>query len=475
MSALWTAPEIAKAVNGTTTGTWSVNGVSIDSRTVAQGDLFIALAGPTHDGHDHVGSALAAGAAASLVHREPKAFSASLHDKLLTVKDTFTALNDLGRVARARTNAKIAAVTGSVGKTGTKEALKLAFGALGSTHATLGNLNNHWGVPLSLARMPRDSAYGVFEIGMNHPGEIAPLSKLVAPHVSIVTAVAAVHLEFFDSVAGIADEKASIAAGLVNGGSAVLPADNEHFDRLVAQTRGHGCTNIISFGADGDAQARLVGAAFNPKGMQIAADILGQRITYDLAVTGKQWAINTLAVLAAVKTLGGDVMEAAAALSHLTAGKGRGVRSSIALPGGTFTLIDESYNASPVSVKAMAETMAQIKANTTSRLIFVLGDMLELGAQAPALHAELATVLLKSGADGVFTAGPLMEHLHDALPRDKRGGHAKDAASLAPLVTAVVKPGDLVAVKGSNGSRMSVVVDALATLTNAMPKAANGS
>jgi UDP-N-acetylmuramoyl-tripeptide--D-alanyl-D-alanine ligase len=475
MSALWTASEIAKATSGTTKGAWTVNGVSIDSRTITRNDLFVALQGPTHDGHDHVGSALAAGAAASLVHREPKAFSAIQQDKLLTVKDTFTALNDLGRAGRARSKAKIAAVTGSVGKTGTKEALKLAFGALGETHATLGNLNNHWGVPLSLSRMPKESAYGVFEIGMNHPGEIAPLAKLVSPHVSIVTSVAAVHLEFFDSVADIADEKASIAAGLVSGGIAVLPADNEYFDRLVAQTRGHGYKNIISFGADGEAQARLVGAAFNPKGMQIAADILGQRITYDLAVTGKQWAINTLAVLAAVKALGGDVMEAAAALSQLTASKGRGVRSTIILPGGSFTLIDESYNASPVSVKAMADTVGQIKANTKSRLIFVLGDMLELGAQGPVLHAELATALLKSGADSVFTAGPLMEHLHDALPRDKRGGHAKDAASLVPLVTAAVKPGDLVAVKGSNGSRMNVVVDALAALNHAMPKAANGS
>ena len=289
MMNLWIAPEIAKATSGITTGSWAAEGVSIDSRTVVKGDLFVALQGPTHDGHAYVEAALAAGAAGVLLHQEPKTFSPSLNNKTVLVKDTFTALNNLGRAARARSKAKIAAITGSVGKTGTKEALRLAFAALGSTHATAGNLNNHWGVPLSLARMPRETQFGVFEVGMNHPGEIAPLSKLAEPHVVLVTTVAAVHLEFFDSVAGIADEKASIAAGLVNGGIAILPSDNEYFDRLVAQVRGHGCNTIIPFGADGNAKARLVSAAFNPKGMQVAADIMGQRVTFDMGVTGKHW------------------------------------------------------------------------------------------------------------------------------------------------------------------------------------------
>ncbi len=461
MMNLWTAPEIAKATAGVTAGAWAASGVSIDSRTVAKGDLFIALQGPTHDGHAYVESALAAGAAGALLHREPKTYSPSLNTKTVLVKDTFTALNNLGRAARARSKAKIAAITGSVGKTGTKEALKLAFGALGSAHATAGNLNNHWGVPLSLARMPRKTEFGVFEIGMNHPGEIAPLAKLAEPHVVIVTAVAAVHLEFFESVAGIADEKASIAAGLINGGSAILPSDNEHFDRLCAQVRGHGCTNIISFGADGNANACLVSAAFNPKGMQVAADIMGQRVTFDMGVTGKQWAINALAVLAAVHAVGGDVLIAAAALSQLTATKGRGSRTSVALSDGAFTLIDESYNASPVSVKALADTLGQIKANSKSRALIVLGDMLELGVQGAELHAELKTALLANDIDLVFTAGPLMEHLHNALPREKRAGHAKDSGALAPLICAAVRVGDIVAVKGSNGSKMSTVVDAL--------------
>ncbi|MSQ86875.1 MAG: UDP-N-acetylmuramoylalanyl-D-glutamyl-2,6-diaminopimelate--D-alanyl-D-alanine ligase [Alphaproteobacteria bacterium] len=475
MTALWNAQDIAAATRGATSGSWTASSVSIDSRTIQKGDLFIALQGPNHDGHDHVEAAIAAGAAGLLVHHEPKAFSSDSNDKLLLVKDTFTALNDLGRAARARCDGKIVAVTGSVGKTGTKEALKLAFAALGATYATSGNLNNHWGVPLSLARMARETQFSIFEIGMNHAGEIAPLAKLVAPHVVIITTVAAVHLEFFDSVAGIADEKASIAAGLIYDGMAILPADSEFFDRLCAQVRSHRCRNIISFGADGDAQARLVSAAFNAKGMQVAADILGQRITFDLGVTGRQWAINALAVLAAVKVIGGDVLAAAAALSQLTPTKGRGTRTAIQLQGGSFTLIDESYNASPASVKALAETLGQIKANSKKRVVLVLGDMLELGTQSAELHAELQTTIVANGIDTVFTAGPLMEHLHHALPREKRGGHTKDAATLAPLVAASVKPGDVLAVKGSNGSRMSHVVEALGSIAHPMPKAANGS
>jgi UDP-N-acetylmuramoyl-tripeptide--D-alanyl-D-alanine ligase len=461
MTALWTAAEIAAATSGQTTGAWAAHGVSIDSRTVSKGDLFVALKGPMHDGHDHVSSSLAAGAAGSLVHRKPETFSASLDHNLVLVKDTFTALHDLGRAARARAKANVVAITGSVGKTGTKEALKLAFDALGPTHATSGNLNNHWGVPLSLARMPRDTKYGVFEIGMNHPGEIAPLAKLVAPQITIVTTVAAVHLEFFDSVAGIADEKASIAAGLTPGGTAILPADNEYFDRLVARSKAHGAANIVSFGSDGDAHARLVSAAFNTSGMQVAADIMGQRVTFDLGVTGRQWAISALAVLAAVKIAGGDVLESAAALSRLTPTKGRGTRTQIQIGGGAFTLIDESYNASPVSVKALAETLGQIKANTRARAVLVLGDMLELGTDGPTMHAELAEAILANGIDAVFTAGPLMEHLHRALPAAKRGAHAADATALAARVVASAQAGDIIAVKGSHGSKMSVVVDAL--------------
>jgi len=478
MTALWTSDEIASATSGHVSGSWSVQGVSIDSRAVSKGDLFVALQGPTHDGHAFVGSALSAGAAGSLVHQRPESLSPSLNDRLVLVKDTFTALNNLGAAARARTNAKVIAITGSVGKTGTKEALKLALEALGKTHATLGNLNNHWGVPLTLSRMPRETQFGVFELGMNHAGEIAPLAKLVQPHVAIVTAVAAAHLEFFTSVDEIADEKASIAEGLKTDGTIILPADSEHFDRLVAQAKRHGCTNIISFGTAGAADAQLISTDFRTTGMQVVADIQGERVTYDLGVTGKQWAMNTIAVLAAVKAIGGDIFESATALSRLLPTKGRGLRSEVALPNGMLTIIDETYNASPVSIKALADMLGQIKPNHAGRILMVLGDMLELGPQGPALHAELQTAINDNRIDGVFTAGPLMEHLHNALPRDKRAGHAKDSTALVPLVAAAVQPGDLVAIKGSNGSRMSKIVDALLSLdhgaSHAMPKAANG-
>ncbi|MBL8630840.1 MAG: UDP-N-acetylmuramoylalanyl-D-glutamyl-2,6-diaminopimelate--D-alanyl-D-alanine ligase [Rhodospirillaceae bacterium] len=471
---LWTSAEIANATHGTVSGDWSVTGVSIDSRTVAKGDLFVALEGPTHDGHNHVESALKAGASGSLVHRIPENLSHHLQNKLAIVKDTFTGLNNLGAASRARVTAKIAAITGSVGKTGTKEALKLAFGALGRTHATLGNLNNHWGVPLTLARMPRDTQFGVFELGMNHTGEIAPLAKLVRPHVAIVTTVAAVHLEFFNSVAEIADEKVSIAAGLLPGGAIVLPANNEHFDRMAAAAKQHGCARVISFGTAGSAHAKLVGMALKTTGMQVVADILGQRVTYDLAVSGKQWALNTIAVLAAVSAVDGDIAEAAAGLAQLAPTKGRGLRTEVPMHGGSVTLIDETYNASPVSIKALADNLGEIKRSHTGRVVMALGDMLELGASSPALHAELASAIIENGVDAVFTAGPLMEHLHNALPREKRGGHAKDSTTLAPLVAGAVKPGDLIAVKGSNGSRMGAVVDAVLGLGAHTPKAANG-
>ncbi|MDX2141882.1 MAG: UDP-N-acetylmuramoyl-tripeptide--D-alanyl-D-alanine ligase [Rhodospirillaceae bacterium] len=477
--ALWTSADVASATAGVARAAWTASGVSIDSRTVKAGDLFVALKGPSFDGHDYVGAALAAGAAAALVHRVPENLSHQLQDKLLTVKDTFTALNDLARAARARGQAKIVAITGSVGKTGTKDALTMALAAQGATHATSGNLNNHWGVPLSLARMPANVAFGIFEIGMNHPGEIAPLARLVRPHAVIVTAVAAVHLEFFDSVAGIADEKASIAAGLVPGGTAILPADSEYFDRLVTAVKGHGCRNVVTFGSMGQADARLVSLAYSAHGMQIAADVLSERITFDMGVSGRHHAINALAVLAAIKAMGADPSRGAATLAKLAPTKGRGNVVTIAVPGGEIAVVDDSYNASPASVKALTETMGRIKADTSARALMALGDMLELGAQGPALHAGLAESIVANGIDLVFTAGPLMEHLHTALPRDKRGGHVRESALLNPLLQGALRPGDIVAVKGSHGSRMNVVVDALCAMSAraggaSPPKTVNG-
>jgi UDP-N-acetylmuramoyl-tripeptide--D-alanyl-D-alanine ligase len=469
---LWTAAEIAAATGGTAAGRWDAAGVSIDTRTLRPGDLFVALKGPSFDGHAFVAAALKAGAAGALVHTAGAGtVSDGSHDRLVLVKDTFAGLQDLGRAARARADARIVAVTGSVGKTGTKEGLRVALAAQGPTAATAGNLNNHWGVPLSLARMPRESRFGVFELGMNHPGEIAPLSRLVRPHVAVITAVEAVHLEFFDSVAGIAREKASIMAGLEPGGIAVLPRDSAQFDVLAAEARRYGA-RVMTFGSDdGTSDALLVSWALTPAGTQVAADIAGHRHTYEIGASGRHWAVNSVAVLAAVLALGGDVGLAAAAFARLRAPEGRGVQRIVEGPRGGFTLIDESYNASPASVRATAETLGAMAG--TGRRILALGDMLELGETAGELHAGLAPSLQAAGIDLVFTAGPLMARLHDALPPAMRGGHAGDAAALAPLVAAAVRGGDAVAVKGSHGSRMALVVDALAAL-DAAPRRANG-
>ncbi len=464
MSALWTAKDVAAATNGTTKGTGAASGVSIDSRTVVKGDLFVALQGPNFDGHAYVTQALDKGASFALVHSTPKD-SDKYHDRLIVVKDTFLALQDLGRAARARTKARIIAVTGSVGKTGTKEALKLGLSVLGKTHATEGNLNNHWGVPLSLARMPEDAKFGVFELGMNHAGEIAPLSKMVRPHAVIVTTVEAAHLEFFNSVAEIADEKAAIMAGLEPGGAAILPRDNPYYARLAAAAKTYTCENVIAFGTGGDAKAALVSWSLTPDGTQVAAEFGGERITYDMIVSGRHWALNSVAALAAVQAVGADFHLAAGALAKLAAPAGRGARTRVAVDGGAFVVIDESYNASPAAVRVLADTLAQmhqqIGGTRGGRLIMVLGDMLELGAGAAALHADLAETLKLADIHLVFTAGPLMKHLHDALPETMRGGHAASSTTLAPLVSGAVRAGDVVAVKGSHSSHMDIVVDAL--------------
>ncbi len=466
MTPLWTSDDVVKATGGKTAGTWSASGVSIDSRTVRKGDLFVAIKGPNFDGHEFVADALKNGAAAAIVQDANKD-SDSYQDRLVMVKDTFAALQDLGKFSRTRSKAKIIAVTGSVGKTGTKEALKLGLSILGSTHASEGNLNNHWGVPLSLARMPADTQFGVFELGMNHAGEIAPLSKLVRPQVAIITNVEAAHLEFFNSVAEIADEKASIMAGLEKGGTIVLPRDNPHFVRLSAAAKKYDCEHIVTFGTGGDAGARLVSWSLTPDGTQVAAEFGGRRMTYDMIVSGRHWALNSVAALAGIEALGVDIHMPAAALAKLAAPQGRGARTKVKVDGGSLLLIDESYNASPAAVRLLAETMAQMHqpvSGAGDRLILVLGDMLELGPAAEVLHAGLAQSLEAARIDLVFTAGALMKNLHDSLPRKMRGGHAADSEALAPIVTRALRAGDVVAVKGSHGSRTGVVVRAIAAM-----------
>jgi UDP-N-acetylmuramoyl-tripeptide--D-alanyl-D-alanine ligase len=472
---LWNSSEIAAATNGRGGRRFAASGVSIDSRKVERGDLFVALHGPNFDGNDFVANALTAGAAGALVDRLPARMAADM--PVVLVPDTLEGLRELGRAARARSEARIAAVTGSVGKTSTKEALRAALGAFGRTYASVGNLNNHWGAPLSLARMPRDSEFGVFELGMNHAGEIAPLAELVRPEVAVITNVEAVHIEFFASVAEIADAKAEIMDGLEPGGAVILPRDNAHFDRLADHARRRRIARIFSFGADAASDVRLIDCRVSPTGNRVSAEAFGKRLDYAIGMPGLHQAVNSLAVLAAVAALGLDAARAAQALAGVTALKGRGARERLQLDVGAITLVDESYNASPASVRAAVALLGASVPEGRGRRVAVLGDMRELGAAGPALHEELAPDLADARIDQVFLVGPLMKGLGAVLPEPMRAGHWADStASIQPLMAAL-RAGDVVLVKGSLGTRMAPIVEALrAADLNAMkrPKAANG-
>jgi UDP-N-acetylmuramoyl-tripeptide--D-alanyl-D-alanine ligase len=464
----WTSAEAAAAVGGTASGpAFEATGVSIDSRTVKPGDLFVALSGPSFDGHDFVARALEAGAAGALVSRRPEGVGAAA--PLVTCADTFAGLEGLGGAARQRAEARIVAVTGSVGKTSTKEALRHALGSLAPTFATEGSLNNHWGVPLSLARLPRDAAYGVFELGMNHAGELGPLSRQVRPDVAVITNVEAVHLEHFASVEAIADAKAEIFEGMSPRGIAVLNRDNAHFERLAAAARAQGLGQVLSFGAGEGSDARLIDCALEATSSAVIARIRGERLEYRVSTPGRHHVINSLGLLLAVGALGGDVAEAARSLSRIPAIKGRGQRKRVELPGGALTLIDESYNASPASVAATLQVLGWTPPAPGGRRIAILGDMLELGSRSPELHAGLAQAVEEAGIDLVFCSGPNMRHLFEALPASRRGAYAPDSATLAPVVAGAVRAGDVLTVKGSKGSLMGRVIDAVAALGPARP------
>jgi UDP-N-acetylmuramoyl-tripeptide--D-alanyl-D-alanine ligase len=324
---------------------------------------------------------------------------------------------------------------------------------------------------LTLARLPRDARYAVIEIGMNHAGEIAPLATMARPHAAIVTAVEPAHLAFFDSLRDIAAEKASIVRGVVPDGTFVIPADNAEIETLRKVGQAAGVATIVTFGAHEDANLRLVDAAVNLSGTQVVAEIDGARLHYDIGIAGRHVALNSLAAVAAGRALGADVGAFVAHLALLRPTPGRGDRRTVAAPGGPITVIDESYNASPAAVLAVAEAMAAAPRAAGMRLILVLGDMLELGVDAAKLHAGLAPRLAELRIDSVYTAGPLMENLHLALPKAMRGGHARDSLALTALVSAALRPGDVVAVKGSHGSNMKPVVEAIAALGAGSPPA----
>jgi UDP-N-acetylmuramoyl-tripeptide--D-alanyl-D-alanine ligase len=459
MRPLWTAADAAAATGGSNTADWVAGGVSIDSRTAAAGDLFVALRGPHHDGHDFVGAALARGAAAAMIDRECPAVPAAA--PLLRVTDTFAGLNALAAAARARSHARIVAVTGSVGKTGTKEALRLALAAGGPTFASGGNLNNHWGVPLSLAGLPSDAAYGVFELGMNHPGEIARLARLVRPHVAVITTVEPVHLGFFASLEAIADAKAEIFLGLEPGGTAVLNRDNPYFRRLAAAATAAGAADIIGFGADAEAALRLVDCVLEPQGSTFTAAFRGRVLRCRLPLPGRHWVANALAVLGAAAAAGADPAVVATALGRFEVPAGRGRQHRLAWRGGVLTLIDESYNASPPAMAAALAVLGAAEPGVGGRRVAVLGDMLELGRAAEALHRGLARPLAAARVDRVFLIGRAMAALREALPGTLVAGLWSTADAAIPALFEFLQPGDVVMVKGSHAAQLDRVADRL--------------
>jgi UDP-N-acetylmuramoyl-tripeptide--D-alanyl-D-alanine ligase len=459
---LWTSSDMAGAMHAVVNGVLppAISGLSIDSRTIAPGEAYFAIRGDVHDGHDFVAPALKAGAALAVVEAaQRQKFPADA--PLLVVDDVLAGLVRLARVSRARLSARIIAVTGSVGKTSTKEALRRVLGAQGETHASAASFNNHWGVPLSLARCPASARFAIFEIGMNHAGEIEPLVKMVRPHVAVITTVEPVHLEFFAGIEAIADAKAEIFEGLEPGGAVVLNRDNPQFARLQRRAKKLGISRIVSFGANGKSDARLIDVSLHATCSAVHADILGHDVTYKLGMPGRHMAMNSLSVLAAASLAGADLALAGLALSQAQPAAGRGVRQALEVGHGEATLIDESYNANPASMAAALDVLGAASVGPHGRRIAVLGDMLELGPTAAQLHRGLIDAVRANHIDLVYCCGALMRNLWDALSSGKRGGYAESSETLESQVLAAIRAGDVIMVKGSLGSKMKTIVAAL--------------
>jgi UDP-N-acetylmuramoyl-tripeptide--D-alanyl-D-alanine ligase len=453
MTALWTPHDLLEATGGSMQTPFAANGMSIDTRTLAHDDLFVALLGENGDGHAFVADAMAKGAAGAMVHRD---VPDSGH--LLLVDDTLAGLHRLGGYARVRFGGRLIAVTGSVGKTTTKEMLRTILSAFGHTYAAVASYNNHWGLPLTLARLSPAAAFCVTEIGMNHPGEIAPLASLARPHVAVITTIEKAHIGYLGSIEAIADEKAQLLRGLEPGGVAILPADSPLLPRLRFAARR---ARIVTFGASPAADIRLTAIAPDADGSDVAAEVHGRAVRFRLNAPGRHMAINALAAIAGAIELTMCPPEltgrVARALEDFSPIAGRGSRRPIDVPGGTALLLDESYNGNPASIRA---ALAVLRLQPARRRIAVLGDMLELGDAGPAEHRALAPDVA-AAADRLFTCGPLMRELSAAVPDSLRATHAPDSASLAPLLARAIAPGDAILVKGSLGSRMKLLVNAL--------------
>lgn len=445
---LWTSDDAAAATGGRVTAAWAATGVSIDTRTIAPGDLFVALQAD-RDGHDFVAQALARGAAAALVSRIPDGVASDA--PLLVVPDVLRGLEDLGRAGRARMKGRVIAITGSVGKTSTKEMARTALAGQGVIHAAEASYNNHWGVPLTLARMPAATDFAIIEIGMNHPGEIAPLSRMARPHVALITTVAAAHLEAFGAIEGIAREKGAIFEGLQPVGHAILPEDLP-VTQILRDCADRAGAVVVGFGEHGMARPlRIV-----PQGGALSchARIMGETLAFTLPTTGRHFAMNAVGVLAALAAAGADLAQAAAHLSDWHPPQGRGAVEDL----GDIRLIDDAFNANPASLAAGLATLAGLEGG---RRVAILGDMLELGADEAAMHRAVADDPAMAAVDLVHCAGPRMRHLFDALPPGRRGRWAETAAELAAQAPDLIRAGDIVLVKGSKSSRISAVVGAL--------------
>jgi UDP-N-acetylmuramoyl-tripeptide--D-alanyl-D-alanine ligase len=456
---LWQWYDLVTAAQGHAEGTPEapITGFSIDTRTLQPGDVFVALK-DKRDGHDFVAQAFKQGAAAAIVSYS---YARAKEDgALIRADDPLEALAGIGRAARARSNARIVAITGSVGKTGTKEMLRLCLEPSGPTHASEKSYNNHWGVPLTLARMPQAAAYGVFEIGMNHAGEITPLAEMVRPHAIVITAVEPVHLGHFKSVEEIAEAKAEILKGLVPGGTAILPRDNPHFPLLRTRAAAVGAT-IVGFGLHEEAQVRLLQANLDEKGSSVIVGVGSKRFSYRVGAPGEHYVKNSLAVLAALNALGVDAMRALTALARIAAPAGRGARTVLDAGEGKILLIDESYNANPASVRAALAAVATTPRDAYPRRIAVLGDMLELGEASAELHRSLKEAVDAAGIDLVFACGPMVKLLLDDLATGRRGGWAPSSAELVAGLVEAVRHGDVVMIKGSLGTNMARLVEAM--------------
>ncbi len=451
MSALWTAREVATATGGRIAGDWRATSVSIDSRTLRPGALFVALQ-HVRDGHDFARAALDAGAAAVLVARLPEGVPA---ERAVVVADTQAGLEALGRAGRARSRCPVVGITGSVGKTGTKAALAHGLGRFGPTHASAKSHNNHWGVPLSLAELPADVAFAVFEMGMSRAGEIRRLTAQVRPHGALITAIAPAHIEFFENEAGIARAKAEIFEGVEPAGFAVVPGDSPHTPLLVDAARTAGIERIATFGDGSAVHARSVEASAD--GSTVEADVHGRRINYYIGVPGGHWVENSLGLLAVVDALGLDVEAFARSFADLDPEAGRGRRRRLAVADGEAVLIDDSYNANPASVRAALEVLGRFP----GRRLAALGAMKELGRDSAAMHADLAAAVLAADVALVFTVGTEMTALAEALPADRRGAHGDAPEAIVDAVRSALAPGDTLLVKGSLASGMGRLVTAL--------------